>query len=224
MSASPIRILPTDTRWPGPYSIEEGPECLCSRCEQPILEPEIAIRAWPQDDPNRYEYRFHPACLGCQAYDPRDDDWEPDDQRWPPMPGDDENDEPIICPSCGEEDCEASCTSALVQEDRASEADVPDLGHCCVCRQSCPQVRNLLTLPRRAPVPGTGWGCVVCGLPPNGAVAVVCDACLEQPLQEVCSGFEVQGERAAYASLAPEPFAHDRTRHPEEGTHAQTDA
>lgn len=62
-----IQILPSDIAWPGPSHIEEGPECLCSRCQQPILEPDIAIRAWPEDDPNRYSYRFHPACLGMRT-------------------------------------------------------------------------------------------------------------------------------------------------------------
>ena len=27
---------------------------------------------------------------------------------------------------------------------------------------------------------GSGWGCVQCGLPAEGAVAIVCDACIER--------------------------------------------
>lgn len=83
MSKPHFTILPTDTRWPGPWHIEEGPDCLCSRCGRAILEHEIAIRAWPDDDPNRYSYRFHPACLGFQASEPLDLDDAPD---WPPRP------------------------------------------------------------------------------------------------------------------------------------------
>jgi hypothetical protein len=44
-------------------SPDEGdPGCLCSRCGEPIGEDETAIRASPKD--GRFEYRFHPACLG----------------------------------------------------------------------------------------------------------------------------------------------------------------
>lgn len=95
-----IEIRPSDIRWPGPYHVEEGPECLCSRCQQPIEEPDIAIRAWPGDDPNRYSYRFHGRCLGMQGGEPLEDD------RW------DDDDTP--CAYCGEEGCEASCTGAIL--------------------------------------------------------------------------------------------------------------
>ena len=58
--------------------------------------------------------------------------------------------------------------------------DAPiDLGMCCACRLAGPTVRNIMMIPFRAPVPGKGWGCLVCRLPSDGAVAVVCDACLE---------------------------------------------
>ena len=222
MSETLFTILPTDTRWPGPYHVEEGPDCLCSRCGLAILEPEIAIRAWPEDA-NAYSYRFHPTCLGFQASEPLDED---DDRDWPslPLPGEADDDEPTSCPYCGEADCEASCTAALVQDARPSEADVPDLGPCCSCRQSGPQVRNILALPFRAPVPGTGWGCVVCGLPCDGAVAVVCEACLDACTgprssghpQEVCYGYPGEGKRCAYAACTQEPFDHDATLHEEE--------
>lgn len=77
MSDYPFRITPDDTRWPGPYYVEEGPDCLCSRCGLAILDHEIAIRVWPYDDPNRYSYRFHPACLGMQGGEVLDDEeWE----------------------------------------------------------------------------------------------------------------------------------------------------
>lgn len=52
-----------------------------------------------------------------------------------------------------------------------------DLGPCCCCGAIGP-VRTIISLDRKAPVPGTGWGCVVCGLPPDGALAVLCDACV----------------------------------------------
>ncbi len=58
------------------------------------------------------------------------------------------------------------------------EDEPPDLGPCCACGKSGPDVRNIMMLHVRAPVPGTGWGCFACKLPLNGAVAVLCDICL----------------------------------------------
>lgn len=37
----------------------------------------------------------------------------------------------------------------------------------------------LLSLQKKSPTPGRGWGCVVCGLPADGAMAAVCNACFE---------------------------------------------
>jgi len=89
-----------------------------------------------------------------------------------------------------------------------------DLGACCACRQSGPTVRNVVCLPLRSPTPGFGWGCVVCGLPSDGAVAVVCDACLETnaPILDVCSGYPKENMRTARASLH-EAFDHDIVMH-----------
>jgi len=53
-----------------------------------------------------------------------------------------------------------------------------DLGTCCACEKTGESVRNLVMLPELAPVAGTGWGCAVCGLAADGAMAVMCDACL----------------------------------------------
>ena len=71
-----------------------------------------------------------------------------------------------------------------------------------------------MMIPFCAPVAGKGWGCVVCGLPSDGAVAVVCDACLESgaPILDVCSGYPASGVRVARESLT-EPFDHDMAAH-----------
>lgn len=53
-----------------------------------------------------------------------------------------------------------------------------DLGACCACGKQDETVRNLIMLPEKAPVEGTGWGCSVCGLASDGAMAVICDRCL----------------------------------------------
>ena len=95
-----------------------------------------------------------------------------------------------------------------------TDDDPIDLGACCACRRAGQTVRNIITLPVRAPVPGKGWGCMVCHLPSDGAVAVVCDACLEAgaPIIDVCHGYPKANMRTARASLH-EAFDHDMRFH-----------
>lgn len=95
--------------------------------------------------------------------------------------------------------------------------DTLEFGACCACRQTGPTVRNLIALEVAAPVPGTGWGCVECGAPSNGAVAVLCDACVETgaPILDVCDGYPVSGQRVPRETCTT-PFTHDMTKHPEE--------
>ena len=72
--------------------------------------------------------------------------------------------------------------------------DLPYLGRCCACLEEGTEgnpVRNLMMLDRLAPTPGTGWGCFVCGLPLDGAVAVLCERCVEAEADG--SGFGVAG-------------------------------
>lgn len=93
------------------------------------------------------------------------------------------------------------------------ETDWQPAGPCCACRRSDVDVRNLIMLPFRAPQPGTGWGCVVCGLPSDGAIALVCDACLEAdaPIRDCCEGYTTSGQRASVAGA--EPFDHRNVPH-----------
>jgi hypothetical protein len=65
-------------------------------------------------------------------------------------------------------------------------------------------------LPRCAPVPGTGWGCLVCGLAADGAVYVACDRCVQTNARarEVVHGFASAKARVAIESLSAEPFEH----------------
>ena len=53
-----------------------------------------------------------------------------------------------------------------------------ELGPCCAC-EGLEHVRNVVMLDKKSTEPGTGWGCVVCHLPNDGAIAVLCDGCLE---------------------------------------------
>lgn len=95
--------------------------------------------------------------------------------------------------------------------------DLPQLGTCCTCGTS-EGVRNIVMLDRRGPVPGQGWACLVCGLPPDGAVAVLCDACaaLDGPPKFVCDGYPARGKRVPYDELPPGVFEHDPEMHAED--------
>jgi len=88
------------------------------------------------------------------------------------------------------------------------------LGSCCCCGDTR-KVRNIVMLPRVAPVPGTGWGCVVCGLPNDGAVFAACDRCVhaEARPREVVFGFASDRARVPIESLSAEPFEHRQGYH-----------
>jgi len=98
--------------------------------------------------------------------------------------------------------------------------DFEDFGTCCVCGcEPNPErpVHNFICLDFKAPNPGHGWGCAVCGLPPNGAVAVICDRCLEEQnfaFKWICGEFGKDETRLPYPEN-PEEFKHDETKHKE---------
>lgn len=94
------------------------------------------------------------------------------------------------------------------------------LGACCICGGT-DNVRTVVMLERPSAVPGHGWGCVICGLPANGAYSVICDAC-EEPyradptiLKTACRGYPSEG-RIPIAELPDEPFDHDPAKHADE--------
>lgn len=92
-----------------------------------------------------------------------------------------------------------------------------DLGRCCCCEREGAGVRNILMLGFRSPEPGEGcWGCLQCGLPMEGAVAVVCDDCLAAGLKPelACLGPPAANRRIPVDALT-ERFEHDVSRHPE---------
>lgn len=92
-----------------------------------------------------------------------------------------------------------------------------DLGRCCVCEKTDPTVRNVLMMDYRAPVAGTGWGCALCGLEADGAIAVVCDKCLrgldKNPVKFICDGYVVNGKRIAVSGFEKVFFDHDKQKH-----------
>lgn len=91
---------------------------------------------------------------------------------------------------------------------------IRDYGPCCACGGN-ENVRNIMMLPFKAPVPGTGWGCVVCGLPSDGAFALLCDECLASDTQPQMAvrGNPDEGLRVLIESLTGE-HEHDMMKHP----------
>jgi hypothetical protein len=101
----------------------------------------------------------------------------------------------------------------------AGSSDPPTLGPCCVC-ETQHGVRNIVCLDMPCPTPGRGWGCVVCDVPCNGAVAVLCDTCLKltegrvADIDYVCTGHPATDGRTPMAAVSG-VFGHDMLRHPE---------
>jgi hypothetical protein len=97
--------------------------------------------------------------------------------------------------------------------------DLPDLGACCACEQTGPQVRTLVMLDKRVPAgqEGTGWGCFQCHLPMDGACVVLCDACFDREADArfVILGYPDTKQRLPIEALPQAPFRHDYAYHPE---------
>ena len=55
------------------------------------------------------------------------------------------------------------------------------VGTCCACQEAIPDdmPRSVIYFNFKSPTPGRGWGCLFCNLPSEGAVAVICQKCLE---------------------------------------------
>jgi hypothetical protein len=95
-----------------------------------------------------------------------------------------------------------------------SDNEDVDLGPCCCCG-GARKVRNVVMMRRRASVPGTGWGCVVCELPPDGACFACCDRCVRDQVapREVILGYPADRQREPIENLSPEVFDHDMSMH-----------
>lgn len=105
--------------------------------------------------------------------------------------------------------------------------NAPGLGSCCGC-ETAEGVRNVICLPLKSPLPGRGWGCVVCNLSPDGAMAVLCDYCAELYMQQLswgvgtpgvlrfaCRGYPGRDGRVAVGELTG-LHAHDMRYHADE--------
>jgi len=100
------------------------------------------------------------------------------------------------------------------------DANFPSLGSCCICGGT-EKVRTILNLHKKSPTPGRGWGCVGCGLAPDGAMAVVCDDCFERygqgmpkALKFACVGYPGEDGRIPIGELQGE-HEHNLAFHPE---------
>lgn len=87
----------------------------------------------------------------------------------------------------------------------------------CCCCGGAEAVRNIILLNKLAPVSGQGWGCILCGLPCNGAVAVICNQCLESisEIKYVCAGSATDPRRVPVSELPAGEFNHNPACHPQ---------
>jgi len=101
------------------------------------------------------------------------------------------------------------------EEPGDSEGEVA-MGSCCGCG-SDENVRNVIMLPKKAPRPDGAWGCVVCGLPNEGAIAVMCDACIDTKQEPIraCFGAPGKNNRIDISKLVGD-HEHDNSKHKED--------
>jgi hypothetical protein len=90
-----------------------------------------------------------------------------------------------------------------------------NLGTCCGC-ETTENVFTLVSLRFRSKIAGHGWGCVVCHVPSDGAMAVLCNDCdaraqregVDKVLRFACRGYPGEDGRAPIDKFT-EPFGHD---------------
>jgi hypothetical protein len=106
--------------------------------------------------------------------------------------------------------------------------ELEDLGPCCACGRDKPDAlkdlptvwaRNIVMLEFKALTPGYGWGCFVCGLAMEGAVACLCDDCMTigRPIRFAVDG-EVRLKKRIMIERLTVPHLHDMTKHAGEGS------
>lgn len=100
------------------------------------------------------------------------------------------------------------------------ENDWTNLGPCCACgRPNDRSVRYLVMLGFEAPEGFNGWCCVVCGIPPRGAQAVICEGCIAagnvEPRWIMGGVYATDGVRVPLDGYERVPFTHNLALHPE---------
>lgn len=98
-------------------------------------------------------------------------------------------------------------------EQQSDDEERQYFGPCCCCESEEKLVRNIVILDKKSPTPGTGWGCLVCKLPNDGAVFVACDECIKKGKQPkwACSGADNRG-RVLFEDLKGE-YRHNMSLH-----------
>jgi hypothetical protein len=88
---------------------------------------------------------------------------------------------------------------------------------CCACGSTKLPTNNVVMLDKKSPTPGVGWGCVLCNLPSDGAIAVVCTPCIEAkvPIAFACTSYISDDARTPVEQLAGE-HKHDMKFHQDE--------
>lgn len=91
-------------------------------------------------------------------------------------------------------------------------------GPCCGCGAPDVPRANLVMYDFVAPEGFNGWACVLCDLPPHGAIAILCDTCVEGQVEPrfICGGtYATEGVRVSLDGYERKPFHHDTSKHPE---------
>lgn len=95
----------------------------------------------------------------------------------------------------------------------------PGFGPCCCCEGDVARNPALMMLEFQGPGGFTGWGCLVCGLPPRGAIAVLCQACMRaQRLPQFVAAGRNVGDNLRVRldeKFTQVPFTHRLEMHPE---------
>lgn len=94
----------------------------------------------------------------------------------------------------------------------APESDEPEdptfkkLGSCCICGKY-EKVRTVILINRKCVIRGHGWGCLVCHLPKDGAVSVLCEKCMQlfeaglAQIRLACEGYPWESGRVPIEQL-----------------------
>ena len=95
--------------------------------------------------------------------------------------------------------------------------DEPDVGTCRQCGAERP--RNVVILTRRCATAGTGWGCVICCLPFDGAGTILCDSCIARwqnnarMIWWAVDGLPAENRRIRIRCLPAGTFDHNAAAH-----------
>ena len=92
-----------------------------------------------------------------------------------------------------------------------------EYGCCCIC-ESTTNVNNIVQLDYKVESE-SGWGCMKCGLAPEGALAIICDTCADESDPNVEDKIKLLMNGIKRIPVPPVeeriPHGHDLSRHPE---------